>query len=84
MKDDGEWWIHVSVSRKSWDPTHAEMRSVKLAFLGERYAYAVWPPSDKYVNIHTHCLHIWARVDHTNGRVLPEFSSVLEDVGRSI
>lgn len=84
MKDDGRWWVHVSFSRKSWDPTHADTCQVKREFLGNRYAYVVHPPAENYVNIHSHCLHLWALVDADNGRVLPEFSDVLEGVGRSI
>ena len=84
-KSDGFPWLHVSVSRKSWTPTHEDMAIVKLAFIGpEKYAYAVWPPTDKYVNIHPHCLHLWARLDLKDGRVLPEFSEILPEVGRSI
>jgi hypothetical protein len=84
-KSDGFPWLHVSVSRRSWTPTHEDMAIVKLAFIGaEKYAYAVWPPTDKYVNIHPHCLHLWARLDLTDGRVLPEFSEILPEVGRSI
>lgn len=84
MKEDGQFWVHVSVSRASRTPSHEDMAAVKRDFLGDRYAYSVWPPAEKYVNIHAHCLHLWARADVCNGRVLPEFSSVLEEVGRSI
>jgi hypothetical protein len=35
-----------------------------------------------YVNIHKHCLHLWAKLD--GGAVLPEFSAVLAGIGRSI
>lgn len=84
QKSDGNRWLHVSVSRKDWTPNHADMATVKRDFIGERYAYAVWPPSDKYVNIHPHCLHLWARWDDGDGRVLPEFSEVLPEIGRSI
>lgn len=85
VKEDGAYWLHVSVSRKSWTPTHEDMALVKQAFIGdERYAYSVWPPLDKYVNIHKHCLHLWAKMDSTDGRVLPEFSSHVEGIGRSI
>jgi hypothetical protein len=81
-KADGEYWIHVSVSRKDWNPSHDDMCLVKQAFLGDRYAYAVYPPQDNYVNIHAHCLHLWARFD--GKPVLPEFSDVLPGVGLSI
>ena len=85
MKADGSPWLHVSVSRKSWTPTHEDMARVKRDFIGDdRYAYSIWPPKENYVNIHSHCLHLWARMDTPDGRVLPEFSAELEGFGRSI
>lgn len=84
FKDDGEAWLHVSYSRKDWTPNHADTVKVKEAFIGDRYAYAVFPPASLYVNIHPHCLHLWARMSG-DGRVLPEFSAVIDSVsGRSI
>jgi len=84
QKEDDRWWVHVSVSRKSRCPSHDEMCMVKRDFIGDRYAYAVYPPAQKYVNIHAYCLHLWALVDELQGRVLPEFSSELGILGRSI
>jgi len=84
FKDDDKPWLHVSVSRKSWTPTHEDMAIVKQAFIGpDRYAYAVWPPQSEYVNIHAHCLHLWACMEG-DGRILPEFSAKLEGIGKSI
>jgi hypothetical protein len=82
-KSDGKPWLHVSYSRKDWTPSHEDTSKVKRAFIGDRYAYAVFPPSSQYVNIHAHCLHLWACMEG-DGRVLPEFSAELESVGRSI
>jgi hypothetical protein len=85
FKSDGQPWLHVSYSRKDWTPNHADTLSVKQAFIGDRYTYAVFPPSSLYVNIHEHCLHLWARMGgNDDGRVLPEFSGELENIGRSI
>ena len=85
VKEDGNEWIHVSVSRKSWTPSHEDMALAKTAFIGpDRYAYAIYPPASKYVNIHPYCLHLWARADEGDGRVLPEFSEVVEEIGRTI
>lgn len=85
IKTDGSPWLHVSVSRKSWTPTHDDMALVKAAFIGEdRYAYSVWPPRSQYVNIHAHCLHLWARADSGDGRVLPEFSAEIAGIGKSV
>ncbi len=84
-KADGLPWLHVSVSRKGWTPSHADMALVKRDFIGgDRYAYSVWPPEEHYVNIHIHCLHLWARMDTPTGQVLPEFSAELEGIGKSV
>ena len=84
QKEDDRWWVHVSVSRATRTPTHEDMALVKRDFIGDRYAYSIWPPTDKYVNIHAHCLHLWAMVDAADGKILPEFSEFLPVVGRSI
>lgn len=82
-KEDGNQWIHVSYSRKSWAPTHGDTILVKETFIGpDRYAYAVFPAKDRYVNIHPYCLHLWARLDGT--AVLPHFDGIVEGVGRTI
>ncbi len=77
-KEDGNRWIHVSYSRKDWTPGHLDTVKVKAAFLGDRYAYVVYPPMERYVNIHEHCLHLWARED--GAAVLPEFSGQIAGV----
>ena len=85
IKADGSPWLHVSCSRKDWTPTHEDMALVKADFIGtDRYAYSIWPPADRYVNIHPHCLHLWARLDEADGRILPEFSAELPGIGLSI
>ncbi len=73
VKDDERRWVHVSVSRAKWIPSHEDVCKVKGAFIGDRYAYAVFPPRENYVNIHGNCLHLWALTEG-DGRVLPEFS----------
>jgi hypothetical protein len=82
-KRDEKAWVHVSVSRVDRIPSHEDMRRVKEAFIGDRYAYAVFPPRENYVNIHTKCLHLWALAEG-DSRVLPEFSEELPLIGRSI
>lgn len=72
-KEDGKRWVHVSVSRKHHTPSHEDMCKVKAAFIGDRYAYAVFPPSEHYVNVHPNCLHLWSLAEE-DGKVLPEFS----------
>jgi hypothetical protein len=84
FKSDGNPWLHVSYSKKYWVPSHEDTCKVKQAFFGNRYAYAVFPPAENYVNIHPNCLHLWGLMNTENGQVLPEFSEIVNLIGRSI
>lgn len=68
---DGKRWIHVSYSRPSKDPSWEDTCEVKRTFIGkDRKAISVMPAEAEYVNIHPHCLHLWACLD---GDGLPDF-----------
>lgn len=70
--DSGDWWLHVSCSAKAAIPTHEHMAEVKAVFVGpDRWAYAVWPPADRHINLHPRALHLWAPLD--NQPRLPDF-----------
>jgi hypothetical protein len=56
-------WLHVSVSRPNREPSWYELTSVKKLFMGNRFAIQILPPEEHYLNLHQHCLHLWARVD---------------------
>lgn len=61
---DGEFWIHLSVSRPDRLPSWDELKKVKNEFLGEDVeAYQVLPKKKDYVNAHPHCLHLWVPRD---------------------
>jgi hypothetical protein len=56
-------------------PSYEDTTRARRLFLTERhYAYAVYPPADRYVNLHKFALHLWLCVD---GPVTPEFSGVV-------
>ncbi len=79
---DEKKWIHVSCSRKTRVPSYDDMCYVKRLFLGEdSKAIMVFAPKETHVNIHPHCLHLYAPIDHDP---LPEFSEVLPAGFRSI
>lgn len=56
-------WLHVSASRSNREPSWYELTSVKKVFMGNRFAIQILPPEEHYLNLHKHCLHLWARVD---------------------
>jgi hypothetical protein len=67
----GEMWLHVSLSRAAALPSWEDLREVKDLFVGrDRKAVQVLPPASEYVNIHPHCLHLYAPVEHDP---LPDF-----------
>lgn len=74
IEADGRAWLHLSVSHRTRIPTHGEMRTVKELFLGDRYAYAVWPPARYYVNLHQNVLHVFALLDEKAEQPLPDFT----------
>lgn len=72
-KHDGRWWLHVSVSRERYAPSYDDLADVKRAFVTDAVqAVQVFPRRDRHVNIHPHCLHLWACLDES-GDGLPDF-----------
>lgn len=69
---DGRAWLHLSVSHRIRVPSWQELVLCKEIFLGNREAYQVLPPPERYVNIHPHVLHLFALLD--NDVVLPDFT----------
>ena len=67
---DGREWIHVSVAHPRRLPTWDELREIRDHVIGDREAYQVLPPRDRYVNVHPNCLHLFACLD---GPQLPDF-----------
>lgn len=74
VESDGRAWLHLSVSHfAKRTPTYGEMRTCKELFLGDRYAYAVYPPKKMHVNL-AEVLHLFALLDEKAAPPLPEFS----------
>lgn len=85
---ENQKWLHVSISKRDLknrmvDVSWGEMRDIKEQFIGDRYAYIVFPPKENYVNI-AQVFHLWSCLESENGKVLPEFSGIIEGLGRSI
>lgn len=86
LEADGRPWLHVSGSHPSRVPWHVDMAKIKDTFIGDRYAYAIWPPRDRYVNMHDHVLHLWSPWWDLEeaGPPLPEFSVLLPNGDRTV
>ena len=74
---DGEVWIHVSLCGRTgakafFLPSYEDVQRVKHDFLGENWAYQVFPDERHYVNQHPSVLHLWARMD--GSPALPDFT----------
>jgi hypothetical protein len=70
---EGRLWLHVSVSRRKYIPSYADVADVKRVFVGDqRQAVQVFPRADRHVNLHEFCLHLWACLDPA-GDGLPDF-----------
>jgi hypothetical protein len=69
---DNRAWLHLSVSHKSRIPRWTELAEAKRVFLGDREAYQVLPPKERYVNINARVLHLFALLD--GATALPDFT----------
>lgn len=68
---DGEW-IHASYCRHDGVmPSYDELQTLHRAVFGDGWAYQVFAPSERHVNIHGNALHLWGRSDGC--AVLPDF-----------
>ena len=72
-ESDGRHWLHVSFSRKDRIPDYEDLKEVKSIFIGDdRTAYQIFPSINKHINVHPHCLHLWALAD--GSALTPDFT----------
>jgi len=70
---DGQWWLHVSVSRKKYMPSYEDLADAKQTFIGDAHqAIQIFPKRERHINIHEYCLHLWTCLE-PNGDGLPDF-----------
>lgn len=81
VESDGRLWAHASIARKGRMPSYEDLQYLRRYWLNNRKAIQVFPESEFYVNLHPHCLHLFACLD---GDPLPEFSARIEGVGRTL
>jgi len=73
----GQIWIHVSVTGRTGQarfhlPTWEELKRVKHDFIGDRWAYQVFPPESEYINQCETCLHLFSQ--YSGEPALPDFT----------
>jgi hypothetical protein len=66
----GNWW-HASISRRDRMPDYADLVLLHHAVWPNGYAFQVFAPPAKHINLSAHVLHLWGRPDGRN--VLPDF-----------
>lgn len=61
--EDTERWgplLHVSMSYPDRDPSWDEIKAVRAAFFpGDMDAGMMLPREADYINVHSHCFHLW-------------------------
>lgn len=72
--DSGAEWLHISASYRDRVPSWQVMCELKDLFVGvDRVAVQVHPRREAHVNVHPHCLHLWARLDQD---AVPDFRTL--------
>src|SRR3954451_24763106 len=71
--DDGEEveWVHASISRRDYMPTYEDLVMLYKAVFNDGWAYQIFAPSDRHINIHNYALHLYGRLDGKN--IHPDF-----------
>jgi len=69
---DGRDWVHASIARTTAMPSYADLKLLHHAVFGDGYAYQVFAPADRHVNIHNFALHLFGRLD--GAAALPDFT----------
>jgi hypothetical protein len=60
VEQDGEQWLHVSISRPDRMPTYTDLVMAKRDLVGRfRKAIQVFAPESEHVSVHNYCLHLW-------------------------
>lgn len=63
LMQNGDKWLHLSVSRTDRLPSWDEMKKIQSDFFGDDFEMVHMLPKKKdYVNIHSYCLHLWAPI----------------------
>jgi hypothetical protein len=71
---DGIEWVHASIAHNDRTmPTYEELKLLHEAAFGTGYAYQLFVPPTRHVNIHEYALHLYGRAD--GAAVTPDFGA---------
>lgn len=75
LYDDGQQWVHASIAHADGtQPSYHELTVLHRAVWPDGYAFQVFAPSEKHINIHPGALHLWGLINGSN--VLPDFGAL--------
>jgi hypothetical protein len=62
--DSEDWveWVHASISRDTM-PTYEDLKLLHKAVFKDKWAYQIFAPESRHINIHEHALHLFGRFD---------------------
>lgn len=71
IEDGGPVWVHASIARRDRMPDYDDLVLLHRAVWGDGWAYQVFAPPARHINIHPYALHLWGRAD--GSQALPDF-----------
>jgi hypothetical protein len=71
LEEDKTLWIHASLAWRDKMPSYQDLKLLHNAVFGDHFAYQIFAPAGKHINIHSYALHLWGRLDGKNE--LPDF-----------
>jgi len=66
-------WLHASISRREM-PTYEDLVKLHKAVFNDGWAYQIFTPVARHINIHSKALHLFGRLD---GKMIhPDFQTL--------
>lgn len=67
-------FLHASISHLNRMPTYEDLIHLHSAVFNDGWAYQIFAPRHRHINIHNYALHLWGRLD---GKMLhPDFQQI--------
>lgn len=56
-------WVHASISHNNQLPSYEDLKMLHAAVYVDGWAYQVFAPPARHINIHANALHLFGRLD---------------------